>query len=205
MIDRDPPLVSICVPTLRGYDNLVVLLRSIEAHTDVDYEVVIVDSGSRTRGFPVPMNQAMRGARGKIIVGLNDDVEVTPGWIGPLVDAIEAGAWVAAPDQTSTDGNQCICGWAVAFSRHALHLEGLWYDEQFGIWCTDVDLCKRLHAAGRPPVRVALPEPLRHKLNATQDREDVKGVLDDEAVADLERYAEKYGTRAETDKYALAP
>ncbi len=205
MIDRRPPEVSICIPTLRGYDNLLALLRSIEAHTPVDYEVVIVDSGSRVRGFPVPMNQAMRAARARVIVGLNDDVEVTPGWIEPLVAAIDAGAWVASPDQTSTDGNQCICGWCVAFNQHALKINWLYYDERFGIWCTDVDLCKRLHADGHPPVRVAIPEPLRHQLNATTSQPEVQDVINDEAVADLDRYERKWGSRAETDKHALAP
>jgi GT2 family glycosyltransferase len=205
VIDRRDPTVSICIPTLRGYSNLLALLQSIERHTHVDYEVVIVDSGSRVRGFPVPMNQAMRAARGRVIVGLNDDVEVTPGWIEPLVAAIDAGAWMVSPDQTSTDGNQCFCGWCVAFSRTALWCEDLWYDEQFGIWCTDVDLAKRLHEAGHPPVRVAIPEPLRHALNATTSQPAVQDVINDEAVADLDRYERKWGSRAETDKHALAP
>lgn len=202
--------MSICIPTLDGWlsgepSRLEVLLTTISAYTPLDHEVIVVGSGNRVRGFPFGMNQAMRAARGRVIIGLNDDVEVTPGWCEPLVAAIDAGAWVASPDQTSTDGNQCICGWCVAFSRTALWCEDLWYDEQFGIWCTDIDLCKRLAAAGHPPVRVAIPVPLKHALNATTSRREVQDVINDEAVADLDRYEAKWGSRAETDKHALAP
>lgn len=216
MIDRDPPEVSICIPTL-GIDlgPLAKLRASIARHTPLSYEVIIVDSGGTVRGFPVPMNQALRAARARTVVGLNDDCEVTEGWIEPLVDAVRAGAWVASPDQTSTDGNQCICGWCVAFDRFALYgsedadlapwESGLFYDEQFGIWATDVDLCKRLAEAGHPPVRVAIPNPLRHQLNATTSRPEVQDFINDEAVVDLDRYEAKWGTRAEADKHALAP
>lgn len=205
MIDRRPPEVSICIPTVGNWPDLIWNTALIADHTPVDYELIVVDNGSRPRGFPVPMNQAMRAARGRVIIGLNDDCEVTPGWVEPLIAAIDAGAWMASPDQTSTDGNQCFCGWCVAFAREALWIEDLWYDEQFGVWCTDVDLAKRLHTAGHPPVRVALPVPLKHKLNGTTSRADVRDLIADECATDLDRYEAKWGTRAETDKFALAP
>lgn len=217
MIDRSPPDVSICIPTLQGYENLHALLLSIKANTTLNYEVVIVDCGNRVRGYPIPMNQAMRAARGRVIVGLNDDVEVTPGWLEPLVHAVEQGAWMASPDMTEVEGNQCYTGWCVAFDRAALygdshgiygetlHGAGLWYDEQFGIWCTDVDLAKRLTVAGHPAVRVAIPNLLRHKGSETGTRPEVSEVLRDEQLHDLDRYQAKWGESALKDKFALAP
>ena len=116
MIDPAAPLVSICVPTVRGYDRLLRLLRSVEQHTHVDYEVVIVDNGSRPRGHTVPMNQALRAARGQYLIAMNDDIEVTAGWLEPLLAELERGTWVVTPDMTHTDGPQvfapycCCCG-----------------------------------------------------------------------------------------------
>lgn len=199
MINPAPPVVSICVPTLRGYDRVARLLRSVEAHTPVDYEVVVVDSGSRTRGFTVPMNQALRAARGSVLIALNDDVEVTPGWIEPLVQAArEHNQTIVAPDQRSTDGDQVMCGWCVAMDRIFFERWG-GYDEQFVFWCSDIDLARWVTERGHPPIRVAIPVPLRHELNGTE-REDG---IEQDAVEDLDRYTAKWGRSALDDKTQL--
>lgn len=212
------PEVSICVVSLNGHDRLHTLLDSLREHTShIDYEVVIVESGSRVRDYVGRMNRALRAAAGRIIVGLNDDVEVTPGWLDPLIDAIDAGAWVCYPDQTSTDGNQCICGWCVVWDRLALHgfmgeqvrredpAGCLFYDERFVLWGSDIDLTRRLIDAGHPPVRVAIPEPLKHQLSATVANPEFRESFNQWGVEDLDRYEAKHGTRAEVDKHALAP
>lgn len=203
MIDKAPPLLSICIPTLRGYDHLLACLRSIEAHTPVDYEVVIVDSGSRTRGYTVPMNQALDAARGRVVMALNDDVQVTPGWCQPLIDEAESGTPVCFPDQSIYEGTQCITGACMVFRSDFLRDWG-GFDQQYTLWCSDIDLCRYLHNIGLPPKRVAIPMPLIHEIGATQTRPDVQGLLDDEAAADLVRYEAKWGTSPLTDKFALA-
>lgn len=134
MYSPTPPLLSIAIPTLRGYDHLIRLLRSIEAYTPVDYEIVIVDSGSRTRGYVVPMNQALDAARGQYVVALNDDVEVTPGWIEPLLDEAQFGTPVCFPDQSALEGFQCIVGCCMMFRADFLRDWG-GFDEQYVIWC----------------------------------------------------------------------
>lgn len=205
MIDRSPPVVSYVIPTLGGWATLLPLLQSLSEHTPVSYETVIVDSGNRTRGYPAPTNAAIRAARGEFVVVLNDDIVVTPGWLGPLLDEARSGTWVCFPDQRASEGAACLCGWCLCFTREALLTfwgdPGEVYDERFGVWSTDIDLAKRLHEAGHPPVCVQIPEPIRHLGNQTTTRVDVSG----ECQADLERYRQKWGSDPNTDKYELQP
>lgn len=199
MIDLASPTLSVCVPTLGGWDRISRLAASLAAHTASDYELVVVDSGSRTRGWPKPMNQALRGARGKVLVALNDDVEVTAGWDAPLVVAALANPeTVAAPDQRSTDGEQVMCGWCVAMSREFYRGWG-GYDDRFVFWCSDIDLAKWTIGLGHPPLRVRIPEPLRHELNGTPRTDD----LVRDAHEDLARYESKWGSSALEDKARL--
>jgi GT2 family glycosyltransferase len=194
-----PPEASICIPTLKGYDRLMRLLRSIEAHTPVDYEVVIVDSGSRVRGYTTPMNQALRAARGKFLLALNDDIEVSGGWIEPLLEQARAGVWACTPDMTHTDGPQVFAPYCLCLRREAFEaLGGL--DERFVLWASDIDLARRLIEAGRPPVKVLLPNPIRHEVSATTGAHPEVAHICQE---DLERYREKWGVDANCDKAAL--
>jgi glycosyltransferase involved in cell wall biosynthesis len=209
----DPPEVSICVVSLNGHDRLHRLLDSLAEHTShIDYEVVIVESGSRVRDYVGRMNRALRAGAGRIIVGLNDDVQVAAGWLDPLIAAIDAGAWVCYPDQSTTDGNQCICGWCVVWERRALYgnrliggTQDLFYDEQFVLWGSDIDLVKRLHALDRPPVRVKIPEPLIHDRSTTVANPKFEADFNQWGGEDLGRYEQKWGTLAQTDKFELAP
>lgn len=200
MINTAAPLVSICIPTLRGRGRLERCRASISAFTaHIDHEIVVIDSGSRTRGFTVPMNQALRAARGQVLIAMNDDVEVTAGWIDPLLGAVADGAWMAAPDQRSTDGDQVMCGWCIAFPRSALEVDLGQFDEQFVFWCSEIDMARRAIMSGHPPVRVQLPTPLYHVPSQTP-REDG---LEQDAQEDLVRYEAKWGVSALVDKTQL--
>lgn len=196
----DPPVLSICIPTLRGHDRIAKCLRSIEAHTShIDYEIVIVDSGSRGRGFPIPMNQALRAGRGRFLMSMNDDVEVTAGWIDPLLAAAaDERAWLVAPDQRWSDGTQVMCGWCVV-ARREVWQQLDFYDERFWFWGQDIDLPRRAIMAGFPPVRVRLPSPLLHELNGTVRTDG----LEQDASDDLGRYAAKWGVSCLEDKTQL--
>lgn len=107
---RTPPAASIVVPVL---DNLVCTRLALEsvlaAPTDVPYELVIVDNGSkqptseylsvlasrnsqvrvvrneRNAGYARAINQGVSASTGAVVVLLNNDTIVTPWWLDGLV------------------------------------------------------------------------------------------------------------------------
>lgn len=131
----NPPEVSICIATLRNHSlHLTKLLLSIERNTTVPYEVIIVSGGGTVRGYTAPMNQALRAAVSPLVACLNDDVEVSEGWLEPLLERARAGAWAVTPDMTHTDGPQVYAPYCLLLRREALEQVGD-LDEQFILWC----------------------------------------------------------------------
>ncbi|MBP3926755.1 MAG: glycosyltransferase, partial [Clostridium sp.] len=105
------PVVSIVIPVYNQIQYTYLCLRSILQHTkDVSYEVIIADDvstdatehlnefaenlvicrNSTNQGFLRNCNQAAKAARGKYIMFLNNDTQVTEGWLSSLVDLIES-------------------------------------------------------------------------------------------------------------------
>lgn len=193
------PVLSICIPTLDAGEPYQRCTQSIREHTGhVDYEIVTVIGGG-LRGYTQPMAQAMRAARGWYLLALNDDVEVAAGWIDPLLEQARAGAWCTTPAE---DQN----GPVLLFAPHCM----LWHadawraigglDERFRHWASDIDLARRLHEAGHPPVLVPLPEPVRHQVSASSHGPELGRIC----MEDLDRYQQKWGVSAEHDKHGLA-
>ena len=105
------PMVSIVIPVYNQIQYTYLCLRSILEHTkDVSYEVIIADDvstdatehlsefaenlvicrNSTNQGFLRNCNQAAKAARGKYIMFLNNDTQVTEGWLSSLVALIES-------------------------------------------------------------------------------------------------------------------
>lgn len=105
------PVVSVVIPVYNQIDYTYVCLVSILEHTeDVPYEVIIADDVSTdataelskfvenvticrnetNQGFLKNCNQAAAAARGKYVMFLNNDTQVTAGWLKSLVDLIES-------------------------------------------------------------------------------------------------------------------
>lgn len=105
------PLVSIVIPCYNQVGYTYACLHSILEHTkDVPYEVIIADDVSTdataqldkyasglvirrnktNQGFLLNCNQAAQAARGKYILFLNNDTQVTEGWLSSLVELIES-------------------------------------------------------------------------------------------------------------------
>ncbi len=106
---------SILIVTYNGlWETTAPCLESLFAHTDVrDFEVIVVDNHSQddtpaylaalaqretrlkcrfnetNRGFAGGNNDALAMAKGGILVFLNSDTLVTPGWLDPLGKALE--------------------------------------------------------------------------------------------------------------------
>ncbi len=107
------PAVSIVIPVYNQIHYTYACLLSILEHTtDVTYEVIIADDvstdatkeldryvenvvicrNSTNQGFLRNCNNAAKAARGKYVMFLNNDTQVTPGWLSSLVNLIESDA-----------------------------------------------------------------------------------------------------------------
>lgn len=105
------PAVSIIIPVYNQIHYTYLCLQSILEHTkDVDYEIIIADDVStdatehlsefaenlvicrnaENQGFLRNCNQAAKSARGRYIMFLNNDTQVTEGWLSSLVRLIES-------------------------------------------------------------------------------------------------------------------
>lgn len=125
------PDVTIVIPASGRPERTRACLASLEAApVRASFEVVVVDDGSadgtlawlreaaaagRLRalpggagaGFAAAGNRGAAAARGRHLVFLHDDTEVTPGWLDPLVDTLDldprvdaVGARLLGPDGT---------------------------------------------------------------------------------------------------------
>jgi GT2 family glycosyltransferase len=106
-----PPRVSILIVTYNNLDLTRLCLASLQRHAGaVPFEIIVVDNASSdgtpawlrataarnlvpltvelngdNRGFAAGNNQAAARARGELLVFLNNDCVVTPGWLDTLV------------------------------------------------------------------------------------------------------------------------
>ena len=108
---EENPSVSIVIPVYNQIHYTYLCLQSILEHTeDVSYEIIIADdvSGDATehlgefveniticrnstnQGFLRNCNNAAQSARGRYVMFLNNDTQVTPGWLSSLVNLIES-------------------------------------------------------------------------------------------------------------------
>lgn len=141
------PQVSLIVLNYNKPQLTLECVQSIWQHTEGwRYEVVLVDNGSAdesvaqlaplgvaaqlvrvgvNRFFGEGNNIGFEASRGRYVVFLNNDVTVTPGWLAPLIDRLEADATMGAtgPMMIYPDGRLQEAGAQV-------HADGS--SEQFG-------------------------------------------------------------------------
>ncbi len=104
------PIASVIIPTWNGAHHLTVCLDSLGRQDCGPFETIVVDNGSTdgTRdlmaaypavvtiwlpaniGFAGAVNAGIDRARADVIVLLNNDTEVEPGWLAALVRGLEA-------------------------------------------------------------------------------------------------------------------
>lgn len=126
--------VSVVIVCMNRLDNLYPCLRSLEEHTDVSHETLVVaymftpenlarvrkdfpsvtfiESGE-IRGFSENNNIALRQARGEWCFVLNDDTELHEDVIGRLLDdfgRLPADCAIVSPRQINPDGSLQLCG-----------------------------------------------------------------------------------------------
>jgi GT2 family glycosyltransferase len=105
------PLLSIIIPHYNGCHHLLPCFNALRGQTYPYLEIILADNGSsddsvaltrrdfpevkvleigRNLGFAGAVNRAIAQAQGEVIVPLNNDTEVAPGWAQALVDTLEA-------------------------------------------------------------------------------------------------------------------
>jgi GT2 family glycosyltransferase len=132
-VGTDRPGVSVVVVTLDNLPFLRLCLESVLAGTGRACELVVVDNGSSdgtrgylaelaernpnvrviandsNRGFATGCNQGAAIAAADVLVLLNDDAAVTPGWFGPLAAHLEdVRAGMVGPTTNRTDNEAQI-------------------------------------------------------------------------------------------------
>ena len=101
-------MISIVIPVYNEHETTNECITSIRMNTE-DCEIIIIDNGSTpaftkpytgfipchvirndiNEGFPIAVNQGIIEASGDIVVLLNNDTIVTPGWADMLVNALD--------------------------------------------------------------------------------------------------------------------
>lgn len=124
-------LTSIIIPVYNAHEYTENCLKSIAKYTE-DYEVILIDNGSRpqyryddipaemgpratifrfkeNKGFPVAVNLGMKIAKGDYVCILNNDLVVTPGWLGSLLHYINTDLLdIVGPTTNSISGPQKV-------------------------------------------------------------------------------------------------
>jgi O-antigen biosynthesis protein len=129
-------LTSIVILTYNELDCTKECLESIARHTPEPHEIILVDNGSsdgtlpylreicagdgryrlqengRNLGFAAGCNLGMRLARGGHLLLLNNDVVVTPGWLGGMLECLEREprAGIVGPMSNEVAGPQQVAG-----------------------------------------------------------------------------------------------
>ena len=119
--------LSICILTLNARDFLRACLHSIQEHTTLDHEIIVVDNGSsdgtsdmlqtefptvrliqnqENLGYTYPNNQAMQLAKGRFIALLNPDTLVHSGAFEQLCAFLEShpDVGIVGPKVLNSDG-----------------------------------------------------------------------------------------------------
>src|SRR4030066_1925804 len=121
---RSYPLVSIVMPTLNGLELLKVSIPALLRTNYPNLEVIVVDNASsdgsvaflakeypevsvislkENKGIVIPYNLGAAAARGSLVSFLNNDMEVDPNWLLPIVQALQRGENVACCDSKFLD------------------------------------------------------------------------------------------------------
>jgi hypothetical protein len=116
---RNYPKVSVIIPTFNGLELLKISIPSLLKTHYPNIEVIVVDNGSsdgsvlflsktypevsvislkENKGIVIPYNLGVSAAHGSFVSFLNNDMEVDPNWLFPLIFALEGNDFAAGCD-----------------------------------------------------------------------------------------------------------
>ncbi len=170
---RGEALLSVTIPVWSRTPELAEMARSTIARVwevaRIPTEIVVVDNGSpfeiplaakvyrydQNRGVSVGWNTGIRLSTAPVVVVLNSDCRVEPGWDEALYEAVNDGRRVAFPYTDHCDGLGFTCpdqggtaGWCFMLSK-ALYEEVGVFDEWFSpAFCEDTDYWHRAWEMG---------------------------------------------------------
>jgi GT2 family glycosyltransferase len=125
------PGTSIIIPTYNKKNYLIRCIESVRKHTDVPYELIVVDNASndgtaqylrsqagairfhvneRNLGFAGAVNQGLMMAKGTSLLLLNNDTVVTPRWLSNLLACLHhsPGVGMVGPLSNYVSGKQLL-------------------------------------------------------------------------------------------------
>ena len=229
----EAPTASIVIPVFNQVAYTRQCLEHIEKATDIPYELIIIDNASTdgtaaflrgigatvitnatNQGCAGAWNQGVAASRGRYVVLLNNDVLVTPGWLGRLVHFMTGtGRGIVSPAVRTGSLNYDLPTYAEVFTRacaRATRREvhggcmviarevfdrvGL-FDEGFQVGTfEDVDFLWRARRAGVTMATTGAV--LVHHFGKVTQRE-VRKLLGDYESANAARFVAKWGRGVE--------
>ena len=119
-------VVSVVIPVWNRADLTEACLDSLARHAEAPLEITVVDNGSTDStpqlladrdlrvitnatnlGFPKAVNQGIAASTGEFVCVLNNDTEVTPGWLREMLASLEvAGTGLVGPRSNRISGWQ---------------------------------------------------------------------------------------------------
>jgi GT2 family glycosyltransferase len=138
----EQPLISVVMVLYGGWEIARRAIAALVENTDPYFELILIDNASRddtatrvdeevvgasvilnetNRGFGVASNQGAEQSRGRYLCLLNSDALVQPGWLGPLLEALEGDPTVGAavPLLLNEDGSIQEAGCVIDSIGHA--------------------------------------------------------------------------------------
>lgn len=85
---RRTPKLSVVLATWNRPEALRRCIRSLDAQTCKDFEVV-VQEGDGVRSLPRVRNEGIQKARGRVVSLIDDDTVCPPEWVGGVLDAFD--------------------------------------------------------------------------------------------------------------------
>ena len=217
---RGEPLLSVTIPVWSRTPELAEMARqTIERIWEVariPTEVVVIDNGSpyqiplaakiyrypENRGVSSGWNTGIRLSRAPVVVVLNSDCRVEPGWDTALYEAVSDGRRIAFPYTDHCDGlgftrpdQGGTAGWCFMISK-AIYRELGVFDEWFSpAFCEDTDYWHRAWQAGIELSPVPAARVVHARRTSSHDRSDLL----------LQAHRYKYGWKHNVDPDRAPP